>query len=88
MSPKHEKLARGGMFLPERWENQVDFWPPKLTESKGDMYPTIYQELACIGGIAIDRELKIFFPNLKNSPNGESLTQNDGRTRWISGQYS
>jgi hypothetical protein len=66
----------------------VDFWPTELTESKGEVYPTIYQELACIGGIAIDRELKMFSPNMKNSPTRECLAQNDGRTRWISGQQS
>ena len=76
------------MFGTERWENQVDFWPTKLTESKGDMYIMIYQEVACIGGIAIDRELDMFLPNMKNSPMGECLTQNDERTRWISGQQS
>ena len=66
----------------------MDSWPIKLTDYKGEIYPTIYQELACIGSMAIDRELDMFLPNLKNSPMGESLTQNDGRTRWIPGQQS
>ena len=66
----------------------MDFWSIQLTAFKTSMYPTIYQKLACIGGIAIDRELKMFFPNMKNSPAGESLAQNDGTTRWVSGQQS
>ena len=86
--PKHEKLAHGEMFGTERWENQVDCWSMKLTESKECMYPTIYQKLRCIGGIAIDRELDMFPKYTKNSPVGESLAQNNGRTRWISGQQS
>ena len=59
----------------------MDFWPTKLTTSKEDIYPMIYQELAYIGDIAIDRELDMFPPNMKNSPVGECLTQNDGGTR-------
>ena len=51
----------------------MDSWPTKLTESKGNMYPMIYQELACIGGIAIDRELKMFSQNMKNAPQREVL---------------
>jgi hypothetical protein len=52
------------------------------------MYPMIYQELACIGGIAIDRELKMLSPNMKNSPMGECFAHNDGGSRGISGQQS
>ena len=51
----------------------MDSWPTKLTESKGEMYPMIYQELACIGGIAIDRELEMFPQNMKNAPQREVL---------------
>ena len=54
------------MFGTERWENQMDFWSTKLIEFKEYMYSTIYQKLTCIGGIAIDREVKMFFPNMKN----------------------
>ena len=48
----------GGMFSPNMKNSpqgevlhimvgiQRDFWPTKLTESKRDMYPMIYQELA------------------------------------------
>jgi hypothetical protein len=85
---KHGKLARRRIFDTEQWGNQVDSWPIKLTDYKGEIYPTIYQELACIGSKPIDRELDMFPPNLKNSPKGEFLTQNYGRTRWISGQQS
>ena len=55
----------------------MDFWPTKLTASNGDMYPMIYQELACIGVIAIDREVEMFPPKMKNSPWGMF-----GKERW------
>jgi len=58
------------MFGTERWENQVDFWQTKFTEFKGEMYPTIYQEMACIGGMAIDREVEMLPKNRKNAPYG------------------
>ena len=45
-----------------------------------------FTKLASIGGIVIDRELEMFSPNMKTSHTGECLAQNDGRTRWISGQ--
>ena len=66
----------------------MDFWPTKLTESKGDMYSTIYQELICMGTMAIHRELDMFLPNMKKSPVGECLAENDRRTRWTSSQQT
>ena len=37
------------------------------------MYPMIYQELVCIGGIAIDRELEMFPQDMTNAPQREVL---------------
>jgi len=59
------------MFGTERWENQVDFRATKMTEFKKEMYSMIYQELACIAGMAIDQEGGMFLQNMKNSPTGE-----------------
>ena len=39
------------------------------------MYPTIYQKLACIGGIVIDREVEMFPKNMKNSPTEQVLNR-------------
>ena len=61
------------MFGTERWENQVDFWPTELTESKEDMYAMIYQELACMGAMAVEQDGGTFSPNMKTSPCGEVL---------------
>jgi hypothetical protein len=68
--------------------NQGDLWPTELTESKGDMYPMMYQELVPIAAMAIDRGVDMIHPNIKKLPQGEGLEHNDGRTRRISGQQS
>ena len=48
---------------------------------KRNMYSMMYQEMGSMGAMVIDRELDMFPPNMKNSPVGECLTQNDGGTR-------
>ena len=74
------------MFGTERWENQTDFWATELGIFKKNMYPMMYQELACMGSMPIDQGGGMFPKYRKNSAMGKSLAQNDGRTRWISGQ--
>src|SRR2546423_814080 len=73
MFPQNMKNAPQGEVLNVMMENQEDSWQTKLTESKEEMYSMIYQELACIAGMAIDQEGGTLSPNMKNPPQGEVL---------------
>ena len=65
---KHGKRALGGIFETERSENQKVMWLTQLRIFKRNMYSMMYQGLAPVGDMAIDREVDMFSQNMKNAP--------------------
>jgi hypothetical protein len=56
-----------------------------LTELMNKVIGMLYIMLGCIGAIVMVGQGEMFPPNIKKSPNGETLEQKDGGTR---GKYS
>src|SRR3979490_2085107 len=87
-SPNTQKTRLWGNVWHRTMGEPGGFLAAELRITKRNMYPMMYQELACMGAMAIDQRGGTSPKNMKNSPMGESLSQNDGTTRWVSGQQS
>ena len=61
--------------------NQGDYWQTELGIFERNMYPMMYQELASMGVMVIERGGEMFPQSIKKSPKEETSDWNDRGTR-------
>src|SRR5437764_14061415 len=55
-------------FERKQWGNQRDFWQIESRIFKGKVYPMMYQQLAFIEAMIIERRGEMFSQSIKNCP--------------------